>query len=186
MGSLWTASGPPRDVYGTSWGAQGVPLDNLSSPMGPWHLLGVIWLPGASWCIFVDRDGCSSTMPAIKIYVFGIHPRIPRILLIMSLDPPRDLPSTRSGGQDDVSSDETPSKYVVMARLATPTFRPTDANVCSTPCQTHRPTLNCCPPDTKTHRPTLRLQVERKFFQNPLSKSTMSAEENRVFQTCSF
>ena len=115
LGSFCPSWVLPLGLFGMSWGAFGVSLAPFGPPWGPlWLLCGKslkLDVHGGSQCRFFDRR-------PQRNHRLGIHPRIPQ-------DPPdpvgpanqvssaaaRDLPSTRAGGQDDVSSKQTPSNY---------------------------------------------------------------------------
>ena len=75
----------------------------------PGSLLGWTWARGG-FGLIAGGSELSSTAYSDKICVFGTHPRIHRIVPDqVSGAAARDLPSTRAGGQDDVSSKQTPS-----------------------------------------------------------------------------
>ena len=108
-GPFGTPWGPQGDPRGSPWGLQGPPRGG-QGPLG-WPL----WAPPLK--IMKFGGPLLEKVPEVPCLCIGLPflELIPGIELFGPSTTDRDLTTTRAGGQDDVSSKQTPSNYWRLA-----------------------------------------------------------------------
>ena len=105
FGSLWDAIGPLLSLFGGAFGSVWDALGRLRAPFGSlWFPLGRLGVPSGS--------GLLQGSLKVEKVVFRVHettvwynePDQADQAEVVAASAPRTLPSTRAGGQDDVSS----------------------------------------------------------------------------------
>ena len=115
FGSVWVPLASPWPSFGSHLGSFGRPLGPLWPCLGPlWPCLGSLGAPGSiraplSEQMLLKHRACAQNLASRNSAgAPGAPGSSPDQV---SSTAARDLPSTRAGGQKDVSSKQTPSKY---------------------------------------------------------------------------
>ena len=114
FGSLWDAIGLPLSFFGGSFGSV---WDALGCPQA---LFGSLRVALGSLLAPSLKNLENRPLKVEKVVfrvdettVWDNQADLPDLAEVVAASAPRTLPSTRAGGQDDVSSEQTPSNEVV-------------------------------------------------------------------------